>query len=158
MPSVQSPDPNDIDSPRQQIEPQLRTARLAGLLQDLSDADFEIVVGFCRFRSVQAGTRVIQEGTDADCLLLVVDGRLDVRRSDGRGGEINIGTVGIGWEAIIAWTSDSSSAVGATDSRTNIRALARTSSARWADSKSSGVRRFWASRRLYSSGSNLPLV
>ena len=96
MPSIQSPGPNDIDFPREQIEPLLRTTRMAGLLQELSDADFEIIIGFCRFRSVQPGTRVIQEGTDADCLLLVVDGRLDVRRSDGRGGELNIGTVGIG--------------------------------------------------------------
>lgn len=95
MPSMGSAVPSVIESPREQIEPLLRTARIAGLLQGLSDSDFETVMSFCRFHTVEVGTRVIHEGADANCLMLVVDGRLDVRRGDGRGGELKIGTVGI---------------------------------------------------------------
>ena len=76
--------------------PMAQGARSNGLFRGLTDADAETVLSYCRYCVVNSGVTIIEEGTQADFMMFVAEGQLNVTRTDPVGQKVSLGTVSIG--------------------------------------------------------------
>lgn len=78
------------------LAPLLQVARRNGMFSSLSDSDAEIVLSFCHFSFVGNDVQLFAAGDQADYMLFIADGRVNVTCKSADNQVLRVGTASIG--------------------------------------------------------------